>query len=77
MVDVLIPDDLWDDDSEGTISAWLYADGEIVREGAVIAEVMNEKVASELSAPISGTLSVLIHAEVPVKKGQIVARIAP
>lgn len=75
MTEVRIPDDSWDDDSEGAISAWLYDDGDRVEAGAVIAEVMNEKVASELVAPVSGALAILAAAEAPVRKGQLVARI--
>jgi pyruvate/2-oxoglutarate dehydrogenase complex dihydrolipoamide acyltransferase (E2) component len=75
MTAVKIPDDLWDDDSEGAISAWLYDDGDRVEKGSVIAEVMNEKVASELVAPASGALAILSPAEEPVRKGQLVARI--
>ena len=77
MTEVRVPDDLWDDDSEGAISAWLYDDGDRVEVGAVIAEVMNEKVASELLAPVSGALAILTAAETPVRKGQVVARIVP
>lgn len=76
MTDVTIPDDFWDDDSEGSISSWFYADGDTVEQGDLLAEVMNEKVASELIAPAGGTLEILIEAEVPVRKGQAVARIA-
>ena len=75
MTDVKIPDDLWDDDSEGAISAWLYEDGDRVEAGAAIAEVMNEKVASELLAPVTGALAIVTPAEEPVRKGQVVARI--
>lgn len=77
MTEVRVPEDLWDDDSEGAISAWLYNDGDRVDAGAVIAEVMNEKVASELLAPVSGALAILTAAEAPVRKGQVVARIVP
>ena len=75
MTAVTIPDDFWDDDSEGSISAWFFADGDEVKAGDLIAEVMNEKVASELLAPASGILRVLVEAEVPVSKGQTVAQI--
>ena len=75
MTEVRIPEDLWDDDSEGAISAWLYDDGDRVEAGAVIAEVMNEKVASALLASASGALAILTAAEEPVRKGQVVARI--
>ena len=76
MTEVRIPDDLWDDDSEGAISAWLYEDGDRVEGGAIIAEVMNEKVSFELQAPVSGALEILSPAEDAVRKGQVVARIA-
>ncbi len=72
---VTIPDDFWDDESEGSISSWFFADGDEVQEGELIAEVMNEKVASELLAPAAGVLHILVEAEVPVSKGQTVARI--
>lgn len=77
MTEVRIPDDLWDDDSEGAISAWLYDDGDSVEAGAVIAEIMNEKVVFEIVARTSGALAILTAAEEPVRKGQVVARIGP
>lgn len=75
MVDVVIPDDMWDDDSEGAISAWFYEDGATVQQGAVIAEVMNEKVSMELAAPASGVLTIGVAAEEAVRKGQVVGQI--
>jgi pyruvate/2-oxoglutarate dehydrogenase complex dihydrolipoamide acyltransferase (E2) component len=75
MTEVTIPLDLWDDDSEGAISAWLYTDGDAVEAGVVVAEVMNEKVSSEVLAPASGRLRILVAAEEPVRRGQIVARV--
>ena len=76
MTEVRIPFDLWDDDSEGAISAWLYEEGDRVEAGAIIAEVMNEKVSFELQAPVAGVLAILSPAEEAVRKGQVVARIA-
>lgn len=75
MTAVRIPADLWDDDSEGAISAWLYAEGDQVAEGVVIAEVMNAKVTFELLAPASGRLAILVQAEEGVRLGQAVAEI--
>ncbi len=72
---VTIPDSMWDDDSEGFISSWFYADGDDVVEGDLLAEVMNEKVANELYAPASGVLEIVVAAEEPITKGQLVARI--
>jgi pyruvate/2-oxoglutarate dehydrogenase complex dihydrolipoamide acyltransferase (E2) component len=74
-MDVRIPQDLWNDDAEGVIAAWLFADGELVSEGAPLAEIMYEKATMELLAPASGTLSIVAPAEAPVRRGQVVARL--
>lgn len=75
MTDVSIPEEIVGEGAEGAISIWLVQDGESVAAGDVLAEVMNEKAISELTAPVSGRLSILVEAESPVRKGQIVARI--
>lgn len=75
MSDVRIPDDCWDDDSEGAISTWFFDDGDGVQKGDVICEVMNEKVASEIEAPDSGTLKIRAQAETAVRKGDVIATI--
>lgn len=76
MTEVTVPTGLWDMGDEAAISAWLYAHGDAVAAGAVIAEVMVEKSSFELVAPASGTLNILVAAENPVVQGQTVARIA-
>jgi pyruvate/2-oxoglutarate dehydrogenase complex dihydrolipoamide acyltransferase (E2) component len=75
MTDVTIPAGLWDANDEAAISAWLYADGETVGEGAVIAEIMVEKSSFELLAPASGALRILTPAETAVRAGDLVAHI--
>ena len=75
MIDVRIPDALWED-GEAAISAWFYADCDPVREDDVIAELMVEKSSFELLAPATGRLEIVVPAEESVVKGQIVARIA-
>lgn len=74
MTDIAIAGNLWDE-GEAAISAWLYRDGDRVATGAIIAELMVEKSTFELTAPATGTLRILVAAEEPVAKGQIVARI--
>jgi pyruvate/2-oxoglutarate dehydrogenase complex dihydrolipoamide acyltransferase (E2) component len=74
MTEVRIPAEIIDE-GEGVISVWLFRDGEKVAAGDVLAEVMNEKAVAELVAPASGHLTILVTAEVPVKKDQVVARI--
>jgi len=76
MIDILVADNLWDE-GEAAISAWLYADGDLVMAGAIVAELMIEKSTIELIAPATGILRILVAAEEPVAKGQIVARIEP
>ena len=76
MIDIIIADNLWDE-GEAAISAWLYADGDRVAAGAIVAELMVEKTTMEVIAPAAGTLHILVAAEEPVAKGQMVARIAP
>lgn len=75
MTDVTIPTGLWNADDEAAISAWLYADGDAVAEGAIIAEIMVEKSSYELIAAATGTLQILIAAEIPVHAGAVAARI--
>mgnify|MGYP000432715820 CR=1 FL=1 len=67
---ILIPATLWDDDSPGVISTWLFEEGDAVAEGAVVAEIMNEKVSFEVTAPATGTLSIEVLAEAEVTLGQ-------
>ena len=74
MTDIVIADNLWDE-GEAAISAWLYADGDRVAAGAIVAELMVEKSTMEVITPAAGTLRIMVAAEETVAKGQIVARI--
>ncbi len=73
---ILIPVGLWDDDSPGVISTWLFEEGDTVAQGAVVAELMNEKVGFEITAPASGTLTIEVTAETEVMQGQRIGTIA-
>ncbi len=75
MTDIAIPDDLWDDSDEAALSTWLYADGDQVQCGAVLAELVVAKSSFELLAPASGVLRIAVAAEEPVAKRQVVGRI--
>lgn len=74
-MDIIIPVDLWEEDIEGTLLAWLYEDGAEVSEGEAIVEIMTEKVQNEICAPISGKLECVITEETQVRKGELIARI--
>lgn len=75
MTDITVPAGLWNDGNEAAISAWLYADGDAVAEGAIIAEIMVEKSSFELTAPASGILHISVAAEIPVTAGEVVGSI--
>jgi pyruvate/2-oxoglutarate dehydrogenase complex dihydrolipoamide acyltransferase (E2) component len=75
MADITVPEDLWDTDDEGVIFAWVYADGAVVEQGKLIAEIAVEKAQLELNAPASGRLRILVPAETVVRKGTVIGRI--
>jgi pyruvate/2-oxoglutarate dehydrogenase complex dihydrolipoamide acyltransferase (E2) component len=57
------------------ISAWLYEDGDRVPEGAVVAEIMNEKISFEIMAPTEGVLTIEVPAESEIALGQKIGSI--
>lgn len=73
--EVRVADAVFEDGQESVIGTWMYADGEQVSQGAIIAEVMTEKVAHELQAPAAGTLRHLVVEEERIERGQVIARI--
>lgn len=75
MTDVIVPVDLWEEESEAVITSWLASDGGDVSEGDVIAELMVEKIQYELLAPASGKLGLISDVDDVVEKGQKVATI--
>ena len=77
MSDVTVPQGLWDDDSPGVISTWLFEDGDTVTQGDVLAEVMNEKISFDIAAPASGLLTITCAAETEVSQGQVIGQIGP
>ena len=72
---VTIPTDLWEEDSQAVITAWLANDGAQVREGDLIAEVMVEKVQYEIHAPTSGKLRIAQDVDAVVSKGDRIGSI--
>ncbi len=74
--EIIIPSDLWEGDEESVITAWLADDGASVNEGALIAEIMTAKVQHEISAPASGTLSILKEQDAVVAKGDVIGSVA-
>jgi pyruvate/2-oxoglutarate dehydrogenase complex dihydrolipoamide acyltransferase (E2) component len=77
MIDITVPQDLWDTDDEGVIVTWVYSDGAIVEDGKLLAELQVEKAQLELTAPASGRLTILAPADAVVRKGQVIGKIEP
>lgn len=74
-MDITIPTNLWDEDSEAVITSWLVSEGASVNEGDLIAEIMVEKVQHEVHAPSSGTISISQPVEAVVAKGGVIGKI--
>lgn len=75
-IDIVIPSDLWEGDAESVISSWLFNDGAMVKEGALVAEIMTGKVQYEIHAPVSGRLAVKEKVDTVVPKGAVIGSIA-
>lgn len=74
-MDVMVPLTLWEEDEEGVITAWLAGDGEHVKKGALLAEIMVQKVQLELISPANGKLEILQPMESVVRKGDLIAKV--
>ncbi len=75
MMQVTLAEDYFGDGAQVAVAMWYFADGETVRAGDVIAEVMSDKVQVEVVAPCSGILRVLKAPETSVAPGEVLARI--
>ena len=61
--------------AEGVLSIWFVADGEVVSEDQLIAEVQVDKVSVEVPAPQAGVITLLVKADDTVHQGTAIARI--
>lgn len=73
--EIAVPEDLWEGDTEGVITAWLVNDGAEVAQGDLVAEVMVEKAQYEIEAPLSGRLAIVKEEDEVVSKGSVIARL--
>lgn len=75
MTKIMIEEDLWEEDVEGVITAWLFDDGDTISEGDVVADIMVEKVQHEIVSKVSGTLNIIVGEEETVAKGGTIAEV--
>lgn len=71
--EVRIPEDLWEEDQEAALTAWLVGEGSTVEKGGLLAEVMTAKIQHEIEAPASGTIRLLKQVDDVVAKGDVIA----
>lgn len=74
--DVVVPSDLWEEDSDAVITSWLASDGGEVSKGDVIAELMVEKIQYELVAPASGAIKIIKDVDEVVAKSERIATVS-
>ena len=74
-VDLPMPK-LGDTVTEGTVIAWLVAEGDVVNEGQALAEITTDKVTTDYPSPCSGTVvALLIDVDETVPVGTPMVRI--
>ena len=61
--------------TEGTIERWIKKDGDPVKKGEGIVEIMTDKITTTLESPIDGVLQILIEEGNTVPVGEIIGEI--
>jgi pyruvate/2-oxoglutarate dehydrogenase complex dihydrolipoamide acyltransferase (E2) component len=63
-------------EATGVLSRWYVREGEVVAQDQVVAEVMVDKVAADVLAPVAGTVHFLVPEDTEVSQGAVIATIA-
>jgi pyruvate/2-oxoglutarate dehydrogenase complex dihydrolipoamide acyltransferase (E2) component len=61
--------------TEGSVVKWLKSDGEAVKKGENIVEIMTDKVTTEVESPKDGILQILIKEDTTVPVGTIIGEV--
>ncbi len=77
MSEVLFPMMTGDGSEPGVLATWYVADGEVVAERHLLAEVAIDKVDAEIYAPVSGTVRLRVAEGDEVAQGAVIAVIEP
>lgn len=77
MHEVRVNDALWASSifPEGILERWFIADGAIVKRGDRVAEIRIERALHEVTAPASGSLTILAAANSVVEPGSLLAEL--
>lgn len=78
MTDLSISPDFWASSMlpEGILERWRVADGSLVAQGDVLAEVRIEDALHELTAPVRGKLTKLAKVSEVIEPGSVIGRIS-
>jgi len=61
--------------TEGSIVKWLKKDGEMVKEGEGIVEIMTDKVTTTIESPKNGVLQILVEEDNTVSVGTVIGEV--
>lgn len=75
-MNITVPTNLWDEDTDAVITSWLVSDGAQVNEGDLIAEIMVEKIQHEIRSPATGSIKISQPVEAVVSKGSVIGEIS-
>lgn len=73
---ITIPMDLWEEDEEAVLTAWLVDNDSDVSTGQLVAEVMVEKIQYEITSTSDGKISIISEEDDVVSKGTIIAEVS-
>jgi pyruvate/2-oxoglutarate dehydrogenase complex dihydrolipoamide acyltransferase (E2) component len=73
MIELRVPLGLLGTSESGSIILWLYKDGDLVKQGDVVAELLVEKTTIEIESPKNGVLNIKMETEIPVSEGDLLA----
>jgi pyruvate/2-oxoglutarate dehydrogenase complex dihydrolipoamide acyltransferase (E2) component len=61
--------------TEGTIEKWLRKDGDTVKKGEGVVEIMTDKITTTIDSPADGVLQILVEEGNTVPVGEIIGEI--
>ena len=73
MIELRVPLGLLGTSESGSIILWLYKDGDLVKQGDVVAELLVEKTTIEIESPKNGVLNIKMETEIPVSEDDLLA----
>jgi pyruvate/2-oxoglutarate dehydrogenase complex dihydrolipoamide acyltransferase (E2) component len=73
---IIVPIDLWEEDEEAVLTAWLVDTDSKVSIGQLVAEVMVEKISYEVHSTCDGTITLISEEDDVVSKGSVIAEVS-